>query len=172
MRLISPFTSTARLRRVLQRGEVAFARGDLARAERAGRSIFQQLNQLSIQLDPLDVRELSVSALELRARVRREFGEIKEAAVLHRWALSALEDADNGALGALVHLRLGETLRVLGHYPEAERHHRRAVAIARDLSSADPLLLVAALNGLGIICKDTDRFAGRRAQLSAGARHR
>ena len=31
--------------------------------------------------------------------------------------LSALEDADYGALGAVVHLRLGETLRVLGHYP-------------------------------------------------------
>ena len=158
MRVTSPFTWTARLRRILQRGEVAFARGDLATAERAGRSVSQQLDQLSIQIDPFDFRELSVSALELRARVRRERCDLRQAAVFHRSALSALDDADYGGLAAVVHLRLGETLRVLGHYPEAERHHDRAVAMARDLSSADPLLLVAALNGLGLVYKDTDRF--------------
>ncbi len=163
MRLTSRFSWTARLRRVLQRGEIAFAHGDLARAERVGRSVSQQLDQLSIQLDPFDLQEISVAALELRARVRRELGDIQQAAVLHGCALSALADADYGAVGAAVHLRLGETLRVLGRYPDSESHHRRSVAIARDLSSTDPLLLVAALNGLGTLFKDTARFtdAGR-----------
>ncbi len=158
MRLTSPFTWTARLRRILQRGEVAFARGDPATAERAGRTVSQQLDQMSIQIDPFDFRELSVSALELRARVRRERGDLRQAVVFHRSALSALDDAHYGALAAIVHVRLGETLRVLGHYPEAERHHDRAVAMARDLCAADPLILVAALNGLGLLYKDTDRF--------------
>ena len=83
---------------------------------------------------------------------------IQQAADLHRRALVALDDADNSNLRAIVLLRLGETLRLLGHYTEAEGHHSRAVALASG-TTAEPLLLSAALNGLGIVFKDTGRFA-------------
>ena len=159
MRFALPFTRTAKLRRMLHRGEVAFAEGDLPRAEGAGRSLVQLLHQvLPDQLSPLDRRELSVSALELTARVRRELGDLQQAADLHRRALVALDDADNSTLRAIVLLRLGETLRLLGRYTEAERHHSRAVALVSG-TTAEPMLLAAALNGLGIVFKDTGRFA-------------
>jgi hypothetical protein len=47
-------------------------------------------------------------------------------------------------------------------------HHQAALVLARQLAPAEPMLAASALNGLGIVCKDTRRL-GDAAQLYADA---
>ena len=59
--------------------------------------------------------------------------------------------------------RLGEMHRVRGNYVEAERLLRAAVAMAEDATPRDALRLAAALNGVGLLCKDLARYDEARA---------
>jgi tetratricopeptide (TPR) repeat protein len=162
--LTSPFSRLAKLRRVLRRGEYALRNGDLDAAERAGRRVLDQLGTDSDDLTNLRPGELGamISGLELLACVRREFTDFVGCVELHQRALTALELGPRGAhrdqlrLAALV--RLGEVLRLLGQFPEAEDALKRAVQLADTHHPPDPINRAMALNGLGIVFKDTQRF--------------
>jgi hypothetical protein len=75
-----------------------------------------------------------IAGLELLACVRRELTDLVGCAELHQQALTALDMASPGAdrdqlrLAALV--RLGEALRLLGKFTEAEDAQKRAVQLA------------------------------------------
>jgi tetratricopeptide (TPR) repeat protein len=103
-----------------------------------------------------------IAGLELLARVRRDLTDFVGCAELHQRALTALDMAPPAAnrdqlrLAALV--RLGEALRLLGKFPEAEDALKRAVQLAEDKHPPDPINRAMALNGLGIVFKDTQRF--------------
>jgi tetratricopeptide (TPR) repeat protein len=94
--------------------------------------------------------------------VRRELTDFVGCAELHQQALTAMDmappaaDRDMVRLAALV--RLGEALRLLGHFPEAEDALTRAVQLADTHHPPDPTTRAMALNGLGIVFKDTQRF--------------
>ena len=59
--------------------------------------------------------------------------------------------------------RLGETHRVRGNYVEAERLLRATVVMAEAATPRDDLGLAAALNGLGLLCKDLAKYDEARA---------
>jgi tetratricopeptide (TPR) repeat protein len=111
-----------------------------------------------------------IAGLELLACVRRELTDFVGCAELHRQALIALDMAPTAAerdqlrLAALV--RLGEALRLLGKFPEAEDALKRAVQLADTHQPPDPINRAIALNGLGLVFKDTQRFeqAGQHYQ--------
>jgi len=162
--LTSPFSRLAKLRRVLRRGETALHNGDLDSAERAGCHVLDQLGT-----DPIDPNSLRrgepgamIAGLELLACVRRELTDFVGCVQLHQRALAALEMVPAGAnrdrlrLAALI--QLGEALRLLGHFPEAEDALKRAVQLADTPDPPDPISRAMALNGLGIVFKDTQRF--------------
>lgn len=154
----SPFSRLAKARRTLRRGEAAFRNGDLAQAERAGRRIIDRI--------PASLRagetEILIAGLELVGRVRREVTDFSGAAELHRQAFALLDTAaDNQDLQQhrlAILSRLGETLRLLGQFDEAENLQVQAVSLAEQLQPPDPVLLADTLNGLGIIYKDTGRY--------------
>jgi tetratricopeptide (TPR) repeat protein len=162
--LTSPFSRLARLRRVLRRGEYALRNGDLDAAERAGRRVLKQLGTDSDDLTNLRPGEIGamISGLELLACIRRELTDFVGCVGLHQQALTALELGPGGAdydqlrLAALV--RLGEALRLLGQFPEAENVLKRAIQLADAQHPPDPINRAMALNGLGIVFKDTQRF--------------
>ena len=166
--LTSPFSRLARLRRVLRRGEYALRNGDLAAAEQAGRRVLDQLGTDSDDLTNLRPGELGamISGLELLACIRRELTDLVGCVELHQRALTALElgpggaDRDQLRLAALV--RLGEALRLLGQFPEAEDALKRAVQLADTQHPPDPINRAMAINGLGIVFKDTQRFEQAR----------
>jgi tetratricopeptide (TPR) repeat protein len=162
--LTSPFSRLAKLRRVLRRGENALHNGDLESAEPAGRRVLEQLG-----IDPIDPTSLRrgepcamIAGLELFARVRRELTDFVGCVQLHQQALAALEMVPAGAnrdrlrLAALI--RLGEALRLLGQFPEAEDALMRAMQLADTPDPPDPINRAMTLNGLGIVFKDTQRF--------------
>ena len=107
--------------------------------------------------------ELLASGLELVAVVRRQVADLRQSAMLHEQALAALEASPHSPysdrLRVSVLNQLGECLRLLGRYADAEDHHKRAVSLAGDLRPSDPMLLAESLNGLGIVFKDTQPFA-------------
>jgi hypothetical protein len=158
--LTSAFSRLAKLRRVVRRGEIALRNGDLDTAERAGRRVLDQLGTDSVELASSRPEELHamIVGLELIACVRRELTDFVGCAELHRQALAALDmvpagaDRDQLRLPALV--RLGE-LRLLGQFPEAEDVLKRAMQLADSHHPPDPINLASALNGLGIVFKDT-----------------
>ena len=166
MRLGSPFSSTARTRRALHRGQAALSRADVNTAETAGRWALSRLpDPTVIQPGTMSVsdRELLVAGLELVAQARRELVDLAAAAHLHHQALTLLRAAPHTAERdreqSIVLNRLGETLRLLGRYADAEDRHREALALAERLQPADPVLVASALNGLGIVFKDTRQYA-------------
>ena len=154
----SPFSRLAKARRTLRRGEAAFWNGDLAQAEQAGRRIIDRI--------PASLRagetEILIAGVELVGRVRREVTDFSGAAELHRQAFALLDTAaDNQDLQQhrlAILSRLGETLRLLGQFDEAENLQVQAVSLAEQLRPPDPVLLANAVNGLGIIYKDTGRY--------------
>lgn len=92
MRLNSPFSRIARIRRALHRGEAAFRRGDLAAAETNGHAA---IARLGYRIDhptsaPIADPALLASSLELLAGARRELGDLTQSAVLREQALAAL----------------------------------------------------------------------------------
>ena len=134
--LTSPFSGLAKVRRVLHRGEIALQRGDLSSAERAGRRVVAQLDLAGLTgLRPAEWKAL-IAGLELRACARRERPDFVGAVALHQQALGRLEDApeapDLERFRFAIHLRLGEALRLLGRFPEAEDNLKRAVELADD----------------------------------------
>ena len=164
MRLNSPFSRIARIRRALHRGEAAFRRGDLAAAETNGHAA---IARLGYRIDhptsaPIADPALLASSLELLAGARRELGDLTQSAVLREQALAALAPIPQSPYADRLRLTvlngLGECRRLLGRYAEAENHHKRAVSIAADLQPADLMWLAESLNGLGIVFKDTQRF--------------
>jgi tetratricopeptide (TPR) repeat protein len=163
MRDTSPFSPTAKLRRALSGGEVSFQQGDLTAAEHTADTVLVRLDHTNSRNRPAagDMLELRVSAIELKARVRRELADLAAAVELHQMALALLDTPQASAqlqsLRITVLIRLGESLRILGRYRESEDFHRRAWGLADDTPTA-PMELVAALNGLGIVYKDTQRF--------------
>jgi tetratricopeptide (TPR) repeat protein len=170
--LTSPFSRLAKLRRVLRHGEIALRNGDLDAAERAGGRVLDELGTDQLDLTSLRPGELDamIAGLELLGCVRRELTDFVCCAELHQQALTALDMAPPGADRDLVRLtalvRLGEALRLLGKFPEAEDAQKRAVQLAEDNHPPDPINRAMALNGLGIVFKDTQRFeqAGQRYQ--------
>jgi tetratricopeptide (TPR) repeat protein len=162
--LTAPFSRLARLRRVLRRGEYALRKGDLDAAGRAGRRVLDQLGTDSDDIANLRPGELGavISGLELLACIRRELTDFVGCVELHQQALTALELGPGGAdydqlrLAALV--RLGEALRLLGQFPEAENVLKRTIQLADAQHPLDPINRAMALNGLGILFKDTQRF--------------
>ena len=163
--LASPFSRLAKLRRVLRRGEIAFRRGDLVLAERSGRWVLDRLSSRHSDQATLrpGEREALIAAGELVGCVRRELTDFVGASDMHREALTMLDSTadepqlDHSRLAVLG--RLGETLRLLGHFAEAEDHLVRAVRLSDQFLPADPVPRADALNGLGILFKDTQRFA-------------
>src|SRR3954454_2700148 len=92
-RFSSPFSEKARIRRLVYRGQVAFGRGSYTEAEASGRAALQRLgypeaSQPGAVPDP----ELLITSLELVACVRRELTDFMEAVILHREALSVLNE--------------------------------------------------------------------------------
>ena len=162
--LTSPFSRLAKLRRALRRGEYALRSGDLDGAERAGRHILDQLGTDSDDLTNLRPGELGamISGLELVACVRRELTDFVGCVELHQRALTALElepgGADRDQLRMATLVRLGEALRLLGRFPEAEDALKRAIQLTDTHDPPDPINRAMALNGLGIVFKDTQRF--------------
>jgi tetratricopeptide (TPR) repeat protein len=162
--LTFPFSRLAKLRRVLRRGEIALSIGDLDTAERAGVRVLDQLGADPIDLARLRPGELRamIVGLELLACVRRELSDFMSCAELHQRALTALNmvpagaDRDRLCLAAL--LRLGEALRLLGHFPEAEEVLRRAAQLVDAHQPPDPINRAMALNALGLVFKETQRF--------------
>ena len=160
--LTSPFTRLAKVRRLLHRGEIALQRGDLTSAERAGRRLVAQLDSAAPPgLRPGEWRAL-IAALELLACARRELTDFLGALALHQQALGRLEDAPTAAdveqFRFAIHLRLGEALRLLGHFTEAEDNLKRAIKLADDRLAPDPITQASAVNDLGILYKDTQHF--------------
>ena len=160
--LTSPFSRLARVRRALHRGEIALQRGDLSSAERAGRRVVAQLDLAALtELRSAEWKAL-IAGLELRACARRELTDFVSAVALHKQALGRLEDApeapDLEQFRFAIHLRLGEALRLLGRFPEAEDNLKRAIELADDRLPPDPIARAMAINGLGILYKDTQRF--------------
>jgi tetratricopeptide (TPR) repeat protein len=160
--LTSPFSRLAKVRRVLHRGEIALQRGDLSSAERAGRRVVARLDLGALtELRPAE-RKALIAGLELRACARRELTDFAGAAALHKQALGRLEDApeapDLEQFRFAIHLRLGEVLRLLGRFPEAEDNIKRAIELADDRLPPDPIARAMAINDLGILYKDTQRF--------------
>jgi tetratricopeptide (TPR) repeat protein len=162
--LTSPFSRLARLRRVLRRGEHALRKGDLDAAGRAGRRVLDRLGTDSDDLTNLRPGELGamISGLELLACIRRELTDFVGCVELHQQALTALElgpgGADHDQLRLATLVRLGETLRLLGQFPGAENVLERAMQLADTLHPPDPINRAMALNDLGILYKDTQRF--------------
>ena len=162
--ITSPISRTARLRRLLHRGEIALSKGDLSTAEHRGRSALALLDEAANHRSAAGEAgsELRVASLELVARARREWTDFTAAVLLYRQALADLEAAPTTVGNELrlvpVLNGLGEALRLLGRFSEAEEHSRRAVQVAERIRPADPMLLAAALNGLGMVFKDTGRF--------------
>jgi tetratricopeptide (TPR) repeat protein len=162
--LTSPFSRLAKLRRILRRGENALHNGDLWSAERAGRHVLDQLGTEPVDLTSLRTGEpdAMIAGLELLACVRRELTDFVGCVQLHQRALAALEmvpaspDRDQLRLAALI--RLGEALRLLGQFPEAEDALICALQLADTHDPPDPINRAMALNGLGIVFKDTRRF--------------
>ncbi len=60
---------------------------------------------------------------------------------------------------AKCHQRLGSVAEDLGRHDDAERLHKRALAIFEKLSGPDDLSVADSLEGLGRVYKDTQRFA-------------
>jgi tetratricopeptide (TPR) repeat protein len=170
--LTSPFSRLAKLRRVLRGGEIALHNDDLDTAERAGGRILDELGADMLDLTSLRPGELDamIAGLELLACVRRELTDFASCVELHQQALTALDmappcaDRDRVRLAALV--RLGEALRLLGQFPEAEDVLKSAVQLTDTHHRPDPINRAMALNGLGIVFKDTQRFeqAGQHYQ--------
>ena len=162
--LTSPFGRLAKLRRALRRGEIALRNGDLDTAERAGGRVLDELGTDPLELTALRAGDLGamIAGLELLACVRRDLTDFVGCAELHRQALTALDMAPPGADWDQLHLaalvRLGEALRLLGHFVEAEDALKRAVQLADTCHPPDPINRAMALNGLGIVFKDTQRF--------------
>jgi tetratricopeptide (TPR) repeat protein len=160
----SPFSATAKIRRLVYRAEVALRRASYAEAEASVREALQRLGYPSaaISTAALSDPDLLVYALEVLACVRRDLTDFTEAATLHQEALAVLEARPpalgNDRLTIVVLDRLGESLRLLGRYSEAEKHCRAAVAVADGLRPPQALYQAEALNGLGIVMKDTQRF--------------
>jgi tetratricopeptide (TPR) repeat protein len=164
MGLDSPFGRIARTRRALHRGDVALRRGDLVTADDRGRATIIRLGYDMDNPDLASVADLDLvaSGLELVACVCRERADLIESVGLHEQALAALDAAPpthhREAHRIAVLVRAGECHRLLGRYRQAEDRHRLAIKIASDLRPAEPLLLAASVNGLGIVYKDTQRF--------------
>lgn len=163
--LVSPFSRLAKLRRVLHRGDIAYQNRDLVAAERSGRLVIDRLSA-----DPGDhtrlrpgERDALALALELVGCVRRELTDLAGATDLHQQALTILDSLPDHPtpdhLRLLVLGRLGDVLRLLGRFAEAEVHLTRAVELTDRPEPSDPIRRAHALNGLGILCKDTQRFA-------------
>jgi uncharacterized protein HemY len=162
--LTSPFSRLGGIRRALHRGQLAFARGDLASAERAGRGVLDLLEggvAASSKLSAPD-RQALVTALDLVASVRREVSDFRSAADSYRQALGQLdavpESADTSSLRVTLLVQLGDNLRLVGRFDAAEDTLRKAVRLTDSLQPADPIRRANALNALGILLKDTDRF--------------
>jgi tetratricopeptide (TPR) repeat protein len=162
--ITSPLSRTAHIRRLLYRGEFALAQGDLSTAEEVGRSALALLDHTANRRPGAveTAQELEVAGLELVARVRREWTDFTGAARLYRQALAVLDaaptTAENDWRSVTVLISLGEALRLLGRFSEAEQHSRRAVELAKRIQPTDPILHAAALNGLGIVFKDTGLY--------------
>jgi hypothetical protein len=157
--ITSPLSRTARVRRLLQRGEIALSQGDLSTAEYRGRSALALLDDTANHRSRAGEAgsQLRVANLELVARARRELTDFTGAALLYRQALAVLDAASktvgNDRRLVPVLTGLGEALRLLVRFSEAEQHNRRAVHLAERIRPADPMLLAAALNGVGIVFK-------------------
>ena len=166
LRLASAFMSTARIRRALHRGRAALSRADVAAAETAGRWALSRLPDPTV-IQPTTInepdRELLIAGLELVAQARRGLVDLAAAVHLHQQALNLLSAAPRTAERdreeSIVLNRLGDTLRVLGRYADAEERHGEALALAEHLQPADVVLVASALNGLGSVFKDTRQFA-------------
>ena len=166
MRPGRPFSSTARTRRAIHRGQAALSRADVNTAETAGRWALSRLPDPTA-IEPgtlsLDDRELLLAGLELVAQVRRDLVDLTAAAHLHHQALTLLSGApethEKDREQSIVLTRLAETLRLLGRYADADRRHREALALAERLQPADPVLVASALNGLGVVLQDTRQYA-------------
>jgi tetratricopeptide (TPR) repeat protein len=162
--LTSPFSRLAKLRRVLRRGENVLHNGDLESAERAGREVLDQLGTEPVNLTSLRPGEpdAMIAGLELLACVRRERTDFVGCLQLHQRALAALDTVPGGAnrdrLRLATLIRLGEALRLLGQFLEAEHALNRALQLADTDDPPDPINHAMALNGLGIVFKDTQRF--------------
>jgi tetratricopeptide (TPR) repeat protein len=162
--LTSPFSRLAKLRRILRRGENALHNGNLDSAERAARHVLDRLGTDPVEPTSLRTGEpdAMIGALELLACVRRELTDFAGCVELHQRALAALDiipagiTRDQLRLAALI--RLGEALRLLGQFPEAEDALTRALQLADTPNPPDPINRAMALNGLGIVYKDTQRF--------------
>jgi tetratricopeptide (TPR) repeat protein len=159
-----PLSRTARVRRLLYRGEIALSQGDLFTAEERGQSALALLDR-TIHHRSSATRpdsQLHLASLGLVARVRRELTDFTMTSRLYRQALAVLEAApatvENHRRSVPVLIGLGESLRLLGRFSEAELQLRRAVQLAERIQPTDPTLLAATLNGLGIVFKDTGRF--------------
>ncbi len=166
MRPGRPFSSTARTRRAIHRGQAALSRADVNTAETAGRWALSRLPDPTA-IEPgtlsLDDRELLLAGLELVAQARRDLVDLTAAAHLHHQALTLLSGApethEKDREQSIVLTRLAETLRLLGRYADADRRHREALALAERLQPADPVLVASALNGLGVVLQDTRQYA-------------
>jgi tetratricopeptide (TPR) repeat protein len=143
----SPLSRTAQVRRLLYRGEIARSQGDLCTAEYRGRSALTLLDDTANHRPSAITAgiELRVASLELVARVRRELTDFTRAGIIYRDALDVLDSAPKtaGSDRRLVPVLngLGEALRLLGRFSEAEEHSRRAVQVAERIQPADPMLL-------------------------------
>jgi tetratricopeptide (TPR) repeat protein len=157
--LASPFSRIARIRRQIYRGDRALRVGNLDRSERHSRKALQLLDEPGHRTDD---PELAGSVLELRARLARELGRFTDCAEFHTRTLAVLDGASADMRADQLRIdvlcRLGEALRILARYVDAEDHLRRAVQLARDLQPPDPVVTASALNALGIVYKDTERF--------------
>lgn len=180
MALASPFGRTSRLRRVLFRGHRRLQAGNIQAAEYAGRQVLRCIEMAGAVRSGTST-ELECGSLELIALARRELCDFRQAVLLHTKVLTLLDglevhdrgegppDRSTRARGTLprgeaqrlrcsVHLRFGESLRLLARYTDAERHHRRALVLAESAEPQDPAVLAWCHNGLGIVYKDTKRY--------------
>src|SRR4051794_7948089 len=99
---------------------------------------------------------LAAQALIVLAGATQALGEYARAEAAGRDALALLEHGAGSSdrlIAALV--QLADVHRLRGHYAAAEQLLTRAATTAAD---ADPVVVAAVHNGLGIVCKDLGRF--------------
>lgn len=152
------FGASLRARRVNRLALVALSAGDNERCRALATKAFEMLPERRVGLVAATNRAAILMTL---AAAAAEVRDHEEAASRLRDAVRGLEAAPASATRDVwrteVLTRLGDTLRLAGHYPEA----RAALETAWDLaesSKAEPLRKAAVQNALGILSKDTGHF--------------
>jgi len=108
-----------------------------------------------------DVSTELAASYEIVANCRQELGQLEGAAAARRSAIGHLERAAPDATASTLALvKLGDLVRLQGHFEEAELILTRALrrATNNDADGGQPPLRALTLNALGIVYKDTARY--------------